>query len=149
MADISEQLVAAIRDAVPGWIVAAVTARLDGLSEVDAAAALERAVAVGPAAAEALAARIDSLVTLPIDLQTTTPLALLRTVAVHPTTILTEAGAAPLRRDPFEQRANPDDVFAIAPPTWADLGEDVMAAGMAWGAAKAYLHKKAHTPRPE
>lgn len=149
MVDISEQLVTAIRDAVPGWIVAAVTARLDGVDAAAGRIALERAVAVGPGAAETLAAQIAALLALPIDQQPTTPLALMRTVAVHPTELLVEAGARPVARDPFEQRANPDDVFGVAPATWGDLGDEVLAAGMQWGAAKAYLHRKAHRSASE
>lgn len=46
-------------------------------------------------------------------------------------------GAEPARRDEYEVRAMPHDVFSIGPLTWRDLGEEVHDAGISWGAWKA------------
>ena len=48
---------------------------------------------------------------------------------------------------PFDERANPDDRYEVGPATWADLGEEVGELGIAWGAAKAHLHKRRHLGR--
>jgi len=61
--------------------------------------------------------------------------------AVHPIAeVLDEAGASRPRRDPVDAEMRPDDVYAIGPHSFIDLGDDVHAAGIQWGAAKAYVH---------
>jgi len=53
------------------------------------------------------------------------------------TELLDGAGAARPPRDEFETRAMPDDVFAVGPLAWVDLGDEVHEAGISWGAWKA------------
>jgi len=55
------------------------------------------------------------------------------------TALLIEAGIPPVRRDEFEVRSMPDDMFALGPLTWRDLGDDVHDAGIEWGAWKAAM----------
>jgi len=79
--------------------------------------------------------------------QRSTPLAILRTAGGRVAVVLGEADVPPPRRDPFDERANPDDRYDVGPATWADLGPEVAELGIAWGAAKAHLHLRRHGPR--
>lgn len=144
MRDISQRLAEAIHRAVPSWVLAAVVARTDDVDAQAAERARLRAIEVGGIAADAALDELVALLELPIDEQRSTPLAVVRALVRFPNEVLAEAGVVPLRRDPFEQRANPEDRYGIAVGTWADLGDDVAELGMAWGAAKAFLHKRAH-----
>jgi hypothetical protein len=47
-------------------------------------------------------------------------------------------------RDAFEQERFPDDVYGLMPASFADFGPEVGEAGLAWGAAKAWEHKRRH-----
>ena len=51
--------------------------------------------------------------------------------------LATDVDVPEAQRDEYEVRAMPDDVFAIGPLTWRDLGEEVHEAGISWGAWKA------------
>ncbi|NLA35216.1 MAG: hypothetical protein GX868_05950 [Actinobacteria bacterium] len=147
MRDIAERLVEAIVAAVPQWVLAAVAARTSELDADTQAAANRRAVDIGAAAAGEARTELAALLALPVDEQRSTPLAIVRALVRYPNEVLGEAGAALVRRDPFEERANPEDRYGIAVATWADLGEEVAELGLAWGAAKAYLHKALHQRR--
>jgi len=69
-----------------------------------------------------------------------TPLEILRSAAAFPTAVLLSAGVEVARRDDLDVRRDPDDVYALAPATFADLGPEAGDAGIAWGAAKAHVH---------
>jgi hypothetical protein len=74
--------------------------------------------------------------------QSATPLEIVRGSRREPTKVLADAGVAAVRRDAFEERAWPDDRYALVPRSFADLyaeGEDdeLGPALLAWGLAKA------------
>lgn len=145
MADITARLTDAICAAVPAWVETAIASRASGLDDPSASeAALRRAPEAGSAAAAAAREQLAALAATGLDDQHTTPLGIVRGLVRFVNEVLAEAGVPRPPRDPFEQRANPDDVYAVAVATWADLGEDVHELGMAWGAAKAYLHRAMH-----
>ena len=79
-----------------------------------------------------------------VDEQATTPLAILRTAVRYPTEVLVAAGVPPVERDSFSQRAFPDDIYDLTPATFADVDPALAEAGIAWGAAKAFEHKRRH-----
>ena len=79
------------------------------------------------------------LLSVDVDAQRTNPLQVLRGSTLMATALLIEAGIPPARRDEFEVRSMPDDVFALGPLTWRDLGDDVHDAGIQWGAWKAAM----------
>jgi hypothetical protein len=133
---VSTDLAGAVEAALPGWVVAAVAARAPGLDD-QARAAGERA------AAEVLPA-LRALLELDIDEQRTTPLVVLRDAVRYPTEVLAGAGVPPVARDAFEQERFPDDVYGLMPASFADFGPEVGEAGLAWGAAKAWEHKRRH-----
>ena len=78
-----------------------------------------------------------SLLATDVDAQQSNPLHVLRASTSSATQLLQTFGATPARRDEYEVRAMPDDVFSIGPLTWRDLGEEVHDAGISWGAWKA------------
>jgi hypothetical protein len=83
-----------------------------------------------------------------IDAQRTTPLAVVRDIAVPMVTAaLVELGRPPLaetERDPFARERFPDDVYGLTPSSWADIDESLTEPGIAWGAAKAWVHRQRH-----
>jgi len=101
------------------------------LSEAAAAAGLRAATEVG--------GRVRSLLATDVDEQRTGPLASLRDAVRYPTEVLAEAGVPPVVRDEFAERAFPDDVYDLAPASFADLRPDLSEPGWMWGAAKAHV----------
>jgi hypothetical protein len=139
--DILEQagrdLLAAVEVAIGPWVHGAVASRLgrtpdDGIRAQTEEAAREATTDIG--------ARLAELLALDIDDQWTNPLAILRTVTTYPTRVLTAAGVPPAERDREAVRLHPDDVYDLAPGSFADLGPGVHEPGLVWGAAKAHVH---------
>lgn len=147
LARYGRELADALEAVLPGWVRACVGRVLaeQGMEltdELDAAAvaAGDRAVAdVGPAVRRLLDADIDA--------QRTTPLALVRTAVAYPTAVLRGAGAVPVARDRYAAEAFPADAYDLTPASFADLdtgGTGLAEAGLAWGAAKAFVHRRRH-----
>lgn len=142
-AEISARLVDAATDALGPWVREAVARRAgDRAAEL----AAEADLAARRCAVE-LGAELAALVAVDVDAQSTTPLAILRRAARYPAEVLAAAGVPVPARDPFDERAAPDDRYAVGPDTWADLGPAVAEAGIAWGAAKAHVHLRRHGRR--
>ena len=91
--------------------------------------------------------RVIALLEADVDEQRTTPLAIIRDVAVPLLTSTLQSMGAPVPdgRDPFLRERFPDDVYALTPAGWADVDESLVAPGIAWGAAKAWTHKARHS----
>lgn len=53
---------------------------------------------------------------------------------------LIAADIPPPARDPIDVEMRPNDIYGFGPHTFIELGQRVHDAGIAWGAAKAYLH---------
>jgi len=82
-----------------------------------------------------------------IDEQVSTPLAILRSLAVrYPTAVLRDAGVPPVQRDEFVEEVFPEDTYDLAPAAFTDLDPDLGDVAIAWGAAKAFEHKRRHSP---
>lgn len=132
---VADALADAVEAAVPGWVERSVAARvplLTGAVRAAAADAGRRAVAdVGP--------QVRALLAIDVDAQQANPLALLRAAVRYPTEVLRAAGVEPGRRDEFAERAFPDDVYDLAPATWADVDPSLHERGIVWGAAKAHV----------
>jgi hypothetical protein len=123
--------------ALPAWVEAAVAKRLGRAGGPDAEAAGQRARAeIGP--------RLRALLAQDVDDQRSNPLAILREAVRYPTEVLQAAGALPVERDDFARERFPDDDYDLTPATFADFGPEVFEAGIAWGAAKAWIHKQRH-----
>jgi len=91
--------------------------------------------------------RVRALLMSDVDEQRTTPLALVRTAVRYPTGVLQSAGVAPVERDRFAERAFPEDVYDLAPASFADLDPALAEVAITWGAAKAFEHKRRHSTR--
>ena len=133
-------LAEAIEATLPGWVERAVRSRLAAPSpEVSAAA-----VAAGREAAAEVGAAVRVLLERDIDEQDTTPLSLLRGAVRYPTAVLHEAGVPPIERDEVRARLFPDDIYDLAPASFADIDPALAEPGLMWGAAKAYVHLQRH-----
>ncbi len=137
----AETLAAAIEDALPGWVVRSVV-KVASAAGRDMDESLRSAAEdAGERARADIGAAVRTLLETDIDAQRTNPLSLLRDAVRYPTVVLRDAGVAPTReRDEFAVRAFPDDVYDLAPATWADVDESLQEPGIAWGAWKAYTH---------
>lgn len=131
----------AVEAALPGWVERSVRHRLDTPpSEAVLAAARE----AGWQAVEQVGAAVRRLLATDIDAQATTPLSLLRGAVRYPTAVLRDAGAPEVERDEVRGRLFPEDVYDLAPATLADVDPSLAEPGIAWGAAKAFVHLQRH-----
>ena len=80
---------------------------------------------------------LDALLSTPAAEQDRSPLELFRSALSFPTEALRAAGVAPVDRDPVAIDLLPGDVYDLAPGGSSQLGDDVRAAQLTWGAAKA------------
>ena len=136
----AQALAAGIRAALPEWVVAAVESRTTDLTpEVRAAAE-----AAGADAAAHIGDEVTALLAADVDEQRENPLAVLRRAVRYPTEVLRAAGAEPVDRDDFAIERFPDDIYDLAPASFADIHPDLQAPGLAWGAAKAFVHRRRH-----
>ncbi|HEX2193014.1 MAG TPA: hypothetical protein VHH09_07445 [Acidimicrobiales bacterium] len=133
----------AVDAALPGWVERSVARRMAeaGRSEPEVAAA---AAAAGRRAQREVGPRVRKLLHADIDEQRTTPLSLLREAVRYPTEVLQAAGVQPVERDEMQERLFPHDVYDLAPASFADVHPDLAEPGLAWGAAKAWNHRRRH-----
>ncbi len=127
-----------IEAALPGWVAAAVARRLpdtDGQQQ-----RLDAIASAGQAAAADVGSRVRELLALDIDEQWTNPLSLIRSAIRYPNQILADAGVVEVARDAQSARFQPDDVYDLAPASFADLAPELHDLGISWGAAKAHVH---------
>jgi hypothetical protein len=138
-AALADALVAAI----PGWVEQQV---LGAAAEcgIDADVARRQASVAAEAALADGEPRIRDLLGRDIDDQTSTPLAVLRSLVVHPNRALDRLGVAPRRRPEFDREAFPGDTHGLTPATFADVHPDLHEPGIVWGAAKAHIHLRRH-----
>jgi len=80
---------------------------------------------------------LRELLELDAEQQRTNPLAVLRAATAPIGRFLASVGATPVERDEFDQRSFPDDVYGLAPVTWADIDASLLEPGIEWGAWKA------------
>jgi hypothetical protein len=132
---VADALADAAVAALPAWVERCVTSRLELVDGEVRAAAAE----AGRRAAVEVGDELRALLAADVDAQDTNPLAVLRGAVRYPTEVLRAAGAAPVRRDDFAERAFPDDVYDLAPATWADVDPSLHERGIVWGAAKAHV----------
>jgi hypothetical protein len=126
------------------WVVrsvATIVTAWSGEVPVEVAVAAEEA---GQRARAEVGGAIRDLLAADIDDQRTTPLALLRTAVRYPTEVLRAAGVPGVERDRFAEEAFPDDDYDLSPASFADIDPSLADPGLAWGAAKAFAHKRRH-----
>jgi hypothetical protein len=138
----SAALIEGVRLALPPWatlsaeFLLSAWGGLDGERRREVVAAAEQA---GEQAARRVADELRDLLALDPAEQRATPLEIIRGAVAEPTAVLAAAGLPDVVRDPFEERAWPDDRFGLVPRTLRDLDSDLAAIHFAWGIAKAAL----------
>lgn len=137
MDEYAAALLDAIDRALPLWIERSMR-RLSSTVDVDPTIVAVRADVIP---------RLRALLEADIDEQPTTPLAILRDAVRYPTEALRDAGVAEVDRDDFVRDRFPDDVYALTPASWVDVDESLVESGIAWGASKAWEHKRRHAAR--
>jgi hypothetical protein len=133
-------IIAGVERAGPGWVVRQVDRILDAWGRVEDGRRAEIRVAAqraGDAAAARVASELGRLLARDASEQALTPLQLVRTLVREPTALLRDLGIPEVVRDPFDERAQPDDVYDLAPRTLADLEPDLGPEFLVWGMAKA------------
>jgi hypothetical protein len=147
LARYATDLADALDAAVPGWVergVRRVLADQDIEVTPEVADATE---AAGLAAQREGGGRLRTLLGADIDAQAGSPLAIVRSLVRYPTAVLRDAGATPVARDEFSVRSFPDDAYDLSPASFADVDPTLHEPGLAWGAAKAYVHLARHRDR--
>lgn len=141
MADAAAALVAGVERLGAGWVAESVRRVLDASATLDPAArdrALAEAGVAGEQAAARVAAELRALFAhAPAD-QRATPLEIVRSLRREATAVLARAGVPPVRRDPYDARAFPDDTYGIVLRHVHELGDESLGGALlAWGLAKA------------
>lgn len=140
-------LAEAIEAALPGWVERSVGRRLADAGVTPDLETLAAAADAGRAAAAEVGAAVRVLLDADIDEQPTTPLSLVRGAVRYPTAVLRQAGVPPVVRDEVQERLLPDDLYDLAPATFADVDPALAEPGLMWGVAKAHLHLQRHGRR--
>lgn len=135
----AERLIAAIEAAIPGWVERSIVRVAEAWEPGRSAELAADAARAGRDALEDVGPRVRRLLEGDVDEQSTGPLALCRTAVRHPTEVLQAAGVPPVVRDEVAERMFPDDIYDLAPGSFADLGPAVAEPGLVWGAAKAHV----------
>ena len=73
-------------------------------------------------------------------LQQTNPMSILRRASQYPTQVLKQNQVPPVQRDEYLETTFPEDIYGLTPAAFLDFGQACHELGIAWGAAKAYLH---------
>ncbi|HET6966195.1 MAG TPA: hypothetical protein VFH58_15570 [Acidimicrobiales bacterium] len=140
----ASRLAEGIDQALPGWVVRCVE-RLLVAWRGDVPAEVRRAAEeAGQRARVEVGGAVQALLSADVDEQRSTPLALLRGAVRYPTAVLESAGVPPVQRDRFAEQAFPDDIYDLSPASLADVDLSLAETGLAWGAAKAFVHKRRH-----
>jgi len=148
LAELADALVDGLVAALPGWVEQCVSRVADAWSgdptgdtvEVSAKQLAE----AGRQAADEVEERLRALLTADVDEQWTGPLAVLRDAIRFPTDLLWAAGVPPVDRDGEAIRMFPDDPYDLTPSSFAEVHPDLQGPGLAWGAAKAFVHRRRH-----
>jgi hypothetical protein len=121
-----------------------------GAIDGDRGVAIERLREAANAAQQRVVAELRALLALDPAAQARTPLEIVRELRREPTEVLMAIGVGAIARDPFEERAMPDDPYDLAPRTLSDLGDDELGPmQLAWGLGKAtVLRARAARPTP-
>jgi hypothetical protein len=144
LAAVARALADGVEQALPGWVERAVafvaTAWFGSVPDEVAHAARD----AGRRAAERVAPPVRSALLADVDDRGPNPLAVLREAVRFPTEVLRAASVPPVERDPFVEDRFPEDDYDLVPTSFADLDPALHRLGLAWGAARAYVHRTRH-----
>lgn len=139
LARYAAELADGIEAALGPWVERVVVAVADRWRPGLAPELVAETEVAGRRAAVEVGGRVRCLLATDVDEQRTGPLAALRDAVRYPTEVLAAAGVPPVVRDEFAERTFPDDVYDLAPASFADLHPDLREPGLVWGAAKAHV----------
>ena len=145
------QLLAGVEQLGPAWVERAVEGIVSAWGRLDdetLARTRAAAVTAGRQATDRVLSELRALFALDPAAQRVTPLEVIRSLRREATAVLADAGIPPVERDEFDERAFPDDVYAIVLKSVVELGdEDLGPALLAWGMGKAkVLRSRANPP---
>ncbi|MDA8070081.1 MAG: hypothetical protein M0Z82_00450 [Actinomycetota bacterium] len=149
MAAVSARFADRAATVLPGWMAERAVAVLQsaGLPAAAVAAAADEVHRRGSAAGGRAAGALRQLVDTDVDLQRSTPLAVVRASVGGLSELLHRIGVEPPARPEALVRAAPEDSFGLAPSSWSEVDADLADAALTWGAAKAAVHLRRHRPR--
>jgi len=127
----------AVAAALPGWVGRSLRSRAPDVGD-DVVAAVTAEVEAD------VVADLRSLLAADVDEQHQSPLAVVRRAAATVGGALDALGVPPAERDDQQRSLFPDDSHDLVPASFADLSEEAGQAGIRWGAAKAYVHRRRH-----
>lgn len=131
----------AIEVAIPKWVMRSVAGRWRDWKCIDADPDLVDAARVaGERARVEVGSAVRDLLAQDVDEQHANPLALVRRAVSYATEVLRVAGVPPVVRDEFDERAFPEDIYALTPASFAEVDPALHEPGLMWGAAKAHAH---------
>jgi hypothetical protein len=144
LAQHATELADALEAALPQWVDRSVRRVLadQGIPVTDEV--VEQIAVAGRAAQHDGGGRVRAMLAMDVDEQAGTPLAVVRSLVGYPTEVLRATGATPVARDEFSTRSFPDDAYDLSPAAFADVDPALHEPGLAWGAAKAYVHLARH-----
>ena len=132
---------AAHAEALREGLVAHTAAWVDGVVRARVDPELASSIVAGLSAdVERALVEVGELLRTDIDAQRANPLAVIRSLVVPITDALSDAGVAPVHRDPDAVRLFPGDLFDLTPGAFSDVHPDLHLPGLSWGAAKAHVH---------
>jgi len=144
-----DALASALEAALPGWVVRSVEGRWQDWKGATPPppGTRDEAERAGARAQAEVGAQLRTLLSLDVDEQRVNPLDLVRRAVSYPAAVLRAAGVPEVVRDEFAERAFPDDVYGLAPASFADIDQSLYEPGLEWGAAKAHAHLARHKRR--
>jgi len=137
LAERGARLVEAVAAALPGWVQRSLLRRApEAPDEVISAVTAEVEADVLP--------QLRRLLSLDVDEQRQSPLAVVRTAAATLGGALAALGVPPAERDDQQRSLFPEDDHDLVPATFAELSDDAGRAAIEWGASKAFVHRQRH-----
>jgi hypothetical protein len=134
--------------ALPAWVERSVRDLLVAFHGSADPAAMAQAREAGRRAVEEVEPELRRLLAADVDRQWANPLALVRRAVRFPTAVLAAAGVPPVVREDYDEAHFPDDVYGLAPRTFAELDPGLHDLGILWGAVKARSHLARHGRGP-
>lgn len=146
LAGYAADLAAGVAAAIGPWVRNSVARIADQWQPNLSEQLVDAAQAAAVAATDAVAPVVNQLLAQDAEQQRTNPLAIVRGAVRYPTAVLAAAGVPPVVRDAFAIEAFPEDDYDLTPGSFTDLDETLGEAGIAWGAAKAFVIRARHQP---
>jgi len=144
LAEYAAALADGIAAAVPRWVERSVDRLYRAWAGPPPSEVAEAARRSGQEALAAVDPAVRSLLESDVDDQRTTPLSILRHAVRYPTAVLVSAGVPEVVRDAMDEEMFPDDPYGLTPAALGDVDPSLAGPGLAWGAAKAMVHRRRH-----